>query len=387
MEAEAETLLMEAIEERVDNPQTDDTVLPNIPTENVDAFEAQPVEPLSGSAEQRFQEVTDDVRKSNAGTKSKLAGLAHAMRLLHVDTAGQLNATDEQQQHLQTDPPSLTNEPVEQEIPSSDADKFLTNANLLFRRNSVSQRKEEPASNTSPDHDSTSNTNLDVEYGSASMRSTTSQGKHSPGHRVKRAVTGTKEGIKREAHVIHDFLEPRKGSIFSYCKWMMLVFILPLTLLAIILFYGTSNPPLRDTEATVSWLLLFLVRNLITMSLAKALEIFVIYYLGLRKRFLSRVFGPVFALIIVQSRGFPCVLFFYGFISLFLLCGRADYQKWWLFYQEAIHLCNANNPAGTISESRIYLGVLGCCMIYGVAVTLKRHWLGLELGRRTYRKY
>lgn len=378
MEAEAETLLMEAIEEREENPQTDDTVFPNIPTASVDAFEAQPVEPLSGSAEQRFQEVTDDVRESNAETKGKLAGLAHAMRLLHEDTAGQLNATDEQQQHLQTDQPS---EPVAAEIPSSDADKFVNNANLLFRRNTASQRKEEPASNTSPTNDSTSSMNMDVEHG------VPGSSHHSPRDRIKDAVTGTGGRIKREALNMNEFFEPRKATIFSYCKWMMLIFILPLTLIAIILFYAAGNPMLRDTDASVSWLMLFLVRNLITMSLAKALEIYIIYYLGLRKRLLSRVFGPVTALVVVQSRGYPCVLFFYGLISMFLLSGYSDFVKWWLFYQNAIHLCNANNPAGKISVSRIYVGVIGCCMLFGAAVTLKRHWLGLKLGQRAYRKY
>lgn len=73
-------------------------------------------------------------------------------------------------------------------------------------------------------------------------------------------------------------------------------------------------------------------------------------------------------------------------ISLLMLAGHYKFTHHWLFYQEAIDLCNANNPAGGISASTIYVSVVFCAMIFGAAVTLKRHWLGMKLGKIAYRK-
>ena len=96
----------------------------------------------------------------------------------------------------------------------------------------------------------------------------------------------------------------------------MLVFIIPLALIAILLFYELGNPMLRDTGASVSWLCLFILRNFIMFSMAKGVEIYTISYLCLRRNVSGRLFGPNFALLVVQSRGYPAVLLAYGFISL-----------------------------------------------------------------------
>ena len=193
--------------------------------------------------------------------------------------------------------------------------------------------------------------------------------------------------MKNEVCYFNDFMEPRKTSVFAFVKWELLVLILPLTVIATILFYVANNPELRDTEASVSWLCLFLVRNIITMTMAKGTEVYIIDYLSLRKRFTVRIFGPVFALLVVQSRGYPAIFFFWGLYSLLLLCGYYPFVKHWLFYQKAIQMCNANNPAGKISESRIYVDVLGCALLFGAAVSIKRLWLGLKLGERAYCKF
>lgn len=284
IEAEAETLLLRALEEREERPEMENAVLPHVP----DAFEAEPVEPpLSGSGELRFQAAADQVRSSQTGTKGKLVGLTQAMRLLHEDTAG--TQTVEQPEHLPVDS-ALLAEPVEQEVPSSDTDTFLNNANLLFRRTSKEADCKEAVMNSLSATDSGAfpSTPGDVEHG-ASSPSEDSHGKHSSKSCIKQMVAETEHGLKDEIRVLRDFLEPRKASIFTYSKWMMLAFILPLTIIAIILFYGVGNPYLRDTGASISWLMLFLVRNLITFSLGKATEVFVIDFLSLRIRFTVKV--------------------------------------------------------------------------------------------------
>ena len=323
------------------------------------------------------------MRSSKTDTKGKLAGLTHAMRLLHGSSAPKKNDDSHDVQQVI----SSFIEPVEQEIPMSDADVFFQNAQALFRRSrSDSKQKEEQEG--SPSNDSNvmvPSSSDDVEHGVVSP-STSNESKHNRRGQIKHAVADTGHGIKTEMGLLRDFLEPRKASMFTYTKWMMIVFIIPLAIIAVILFYGTGNPMLRDTEASVSWLCLFILRNLIVFSMAKGIEVFTINYLCLRTKLTGKLFGPNFALLIVQSKGYPAILTAYGFISMIMLSGYNDFVKHWLFYQDAIKVFNASNPAGSVSESRIYVGVLGCCILCGCAVTVKRHLLGLRLGKRAYRK-
>jgi len=285
METEAETLLLQALEEqREESPQTESAVLPHVPDESLDALQTLPVE-LSDSEVLRFQAAADQVRSSKTGTKGKLAGLTQAMRLLHEDTAA--NLTAEQSQQLQVDSSFI--EPVEQEIPSSDTDTFLNNANALFRRTTDATKRDEEVTTSlsSSNNDPSPSSDSDVEHGTTSPSEKVRR-KHRRRSRIKRKVTETGHGIRSEICVMHDFLEPRKGSIFTYCKWMMLGFILPLFFIALVLFYA-GNPWLRDTGASVSWLCLFILRNLITFSLAKGLEVYTIGYLCLRKKVIVKV--------------------------------------------------------------------------------------------------
>lgn len=48
---------------------------------------------------------------------------------------------------------------------------------------------------------------------------------------------------------------------------------------------------------------------------------------------------------------------------------------------------NANNPAGTVTESVLWISILGCALLLGSAVSLKRLYLGLQLGKRAYNSY
>ena len=128
MEAEAETLLIQALEEREKRPQMQDAVLQHVTDEGLNAFEVEPVDEVSSSGKQRFQSAADQVRSSNTVTKGKLVGLAHAMRLLHEETI--VNLMTDPSDDAQLDSNLL--EPAEQKIPSSDTDTFLQNANALF---------------------------------------------------------------------------------------------------------------------------------------------------------------------------------------------------------------------------------------------------------------
>jgi hypothetical protein len=106
---------------------------------------------------------------------------------------------------------------------------------------------------------------------------------------AKHAIKGAKDGVTTELTTWQDFVEPKRSNAWKYAKWLITVLILPLLIIATILFYGAGNPMVRDTGASVSWVCLFILRNLITFSLAKFTEVVVIDYLSLRRRFAVKV--------------------------------------------------------------------------------------------------
>ena len=61
-----------------------------------------------------------------------------------------------------------------------------------------------------------------------------------------------------------------------------------------------------------SWFILFLVRQVITGTLAQCTQVFLIDFLSLQLRLTVRLFGTIFTLLLVQSKGWPCLVFFWG---------------------------------------------------------------------------
>ena len=261
-----------------------DDILPNVPNEGMAAFEAEPVEPFpeeDDGEEQQFHEAADEVRSSNTSTKLKLTGLAKSMRLLHKDqSANTLNADKKDED---------TQDPEEQDIRANDSNTFLNNANILFRRSSAAKQKV-----TSPNEEeqaSSSGENHDVEEGRSNrlLNRGTDSKRNSPTYRTKIAMVDARHGVRAEFAAWHDFVQPKKTTAWKYTKWATCVLILPLLILAAILFYAANNPMVRNSGFSISWLCLFIVRNVITFSLAKFTELVTIDYLSLRRRFTVNV--------------------------------------------------------------------------------------------------
>jgi hypothetical protein len=204
MEAEAETLLLQALEERENKPELADTILPNVPNEGMAAFEAEPVEPLPDAdhgEEQQFHEVADEIRSSSNSTKKKLVGLTNAMRLLQKDrTADTLNV-DEKVGDIQN--------PEKQDIQArDDSNSFLNHANILFRRSSATQGKKETSSNEEVQETSSRENDLEEgESNTASNSNSQTKGKKkNPTLRAKDAMKEARIGITAELTTWHDFV-------------------------------------------------------------------------------------------------------------------------------------------------------------------------------------
>lgn len=188
------------------------------------------------------------------------------------------------------------------------------------------------------------------------------------------------------------FFQPRKEHVWSYVKLVLLYVIIPLTGIAAILFYAANNPPTGKSQdsssgdkASASWWLLFVVRQVITFSLALLMQLLIIDYLALGTQIVLRLIGPILTLLIVQSKGYPFVLFWWSIFDFAMLYG-GDFARHWLYWQDAIDLCNASNPSGHVVDSVWNMRVLTIAISVSAAVAVKRFLVGLYMARQTYGK-
>lgn len=228
-----------------------------------------------------------------------------------------------------------------------------------------------------------------------------------------------KDQLVFDYHEFKSWIGLKMGGVTGYIKFVLLFLILPCTSVAALLFYVFDNPPCGTQEdclqeqyqefilgknstapfaeffgsnrydgASVSWWLIFLgVRQAITFALARMTEAFVIDFLSLGTQLTRRFLGPVLALFIVQSKGWPVRLIFWGAYNFALLYGDRRFARHWLYWQDVIALFNRANPAGNVTHSKNYLKILALAMGVGAVVAVKRFYMGLTLGKSTYVRY
>jgi hypothetical protein len=238
------------------------------------------------------------------------------------------------------------------------------------------------------------------------------------------------EDFKSDFQDFEEWLKFRKGNALRFVKNVLFFIIFPATGIAAILFYLADNPPCgsqeeciaeqhpvdvktpmpvanntdpgdsglgsignffrvdRSNQASASFWILFIgVRQVITFSLAKMSQAVVIDFFALRTRLFVKVLGPYATLWTVQSRGWPFLLTWWVLYDFFLLFGNNKFARHWLFWQDTIGLFNFENPAGGVLNNKAYQTVLILAASIGVAITAKRFWVGLFLGRQTFDRY
>jgi hypothetical protein len=173
---------------------------------------------------------------------------------------------------------------------------------------------------------------------------------------------------------------------------------LPAGVIAAILFYLCDNP-LTETGkgksetdpqdgASISWWLIFMcVRQVLTFCLALGLQEFIIDFLSLGTRLMLRLAGPVITLLVVSSKGWPFVVFWWAVLDFAMLHGDGAFAKHWFFWQDAIDMLNSNNPSGDIVNNEWYTVVLKIGIFVSLAVAIKRFIVGLYLGKQTFCKF
>ena len=334
--------------------------------------------------------------------------------------------------------PSIDEAIIPQAVPGS-AGAFQQNAGLLYRRNKAPTPA--PAIITKvPSSDTTSSDDGDYIVETSRMPSERSQGNRSSSSKKDDDLSRISEGdadeelgvsspsdnkapellkkkLKKEYgykitlfREFSDFFSPQRHSLVKFIKYFILCAVIPLVGVAAILFYLGGNPPVGILEnggkpvngtlintdgdpvnpktASISWWLLFILRQLVLGSLAKATEFFFIDFLSIRSQFSVKLIGPWLTLFIMQSRGWPFLISAWGIYDLCLLSGaNPKFSSHWMFYQDFIELFSPVNPSGNVMDNDWYFRVVIIAIVLGLVVTIKRFWLGLYLGRQTYVQY
>ena len=436
-ESEAERNILRAVEEAQAEEHrrrasSVTNILPHLPDEGIGIFEASPQVPPSSSNDEE-QTMASNVTKGHRRLVSNFSqrGLrerTHAPRdrnqsleftLLDLTTAmREMNESEA----LQNPAQEHQGEEHEQEVPTSSADALIHNANIVFRKHLVDDAASVPSETPespdrvgpiprqasrwnlfggdSPGHpkktdqgdltdvpegseDTSSEGDKDNEPDIEQGMSSPSSPRHKKFKFGKSVLKRAGYGAKYDLEAFSDFLRPKKASIHLYCKTVLLYVFLPAVAVSAILYYGTGNPILRKTGASISWLILFLIRQIVCFTLAKASELFLIDFLSLQTRYMVQILGPVMTLVLVQSKGFPFIVVSWGILSLLLLSGSHAFANHWLYWQDLIGMCEESNPSGGIPDSDVNYRVLCSLIAIGVAVTAKRVWLGLYFGKRT----
>ncbi|CAJ1957656.1 unnamed protein product [Cylindrotheca closterium] len=192
------------------------------------------------------------------------------------------------------------------------------------------------------------------------------------------------EKVKNDMGAWKSLFRPEKATIKKYAR-LMLYIALPLVGVAGLLYYFVDNPMTSGSEGpSVSWVLLFVVRLWVTLTLALAIQALVIDLLCVQTRIIPRLVGPLFTLWIIQSRGWPFVLSTWSILNFLMLYGKGAFAAHWLFWQDTISIFNETNPAGNVVNGDLYRVILTMCAIVPVAVSVKRLAVGLFLGRQSF---
>ncbi len=193
------------------------------------------------------------------------------------------------------------------------------------------------------------------------------------------------EKIKKEWDVFSSFMAPRKATMFTYARYILMYLWGPALAAAACLFHFFENPSSSSGNASISWWIIFIcMRQVGIILLSKSVEAVVVDFLAIQTRAILRSCGPVITLLFVQSKGWPFLLSCWGILNFLLVTGASEFNKHWLFWQDVWGLFNEDNPSGGVTDALWFKRICAIASALGVAVATKRVVVGIYLGRQTF---
>jgi hypothetical protein len=202
--------------------------------------------------------------------------------------------------------------------------------------------------------------------------------------------------IKKELVLFNNFFQLKRKDAWVYVKNALFLLIIPSTITAAILYYAVSNPPSGYSSeekidskgpSTSWWLLFFGVRQVVTLMLAIGTQALVIDFLALNTKIMIRTVGPIISLLIVQSKGWPFILFCWSIYDFGMLQGSGPFAAHWLYFQSNVGLFNENNPSGHVVDNYWNRALLGVIAGVSALTAVKRFMVGLFQGRQLFTQY
>jgi hypothetical protein len=163
---------------------------------------------------------------------------------------------------------------------------------------------------------------------------------------------------------------------------------IPLFIVAWILYYYVGNPELDflPGSATVSWWLDFFGRQLLTLELARVSQWIIVDILTLKTKATIELCGSLVTLLLIQSKGWPFLATSWACIDLCILHGDNKFPVHWLYWTD-IAIYSEANSGSYIINAELYLRVLLCLVLAGVATSVKRTIVAVNFGRKMFGAY
>jgi len=197
--------------------------------------------------------------------------------------------------------------------------------------------------------------------------------------------------MKKKWKKLSECLNPLR-ILKNFFVWFIrssLMYAIPMFVTAWILFYYCGNPSPPEFfpgSATLSWWFNFVGRQLLIFELARLTQFFMIDFLVLSTRFVSRGLGPWVTIFCIQSKGWPFIIGSWGLWALLLLQGNSKFDYHWLYFT-GIEIYSVGNSGSYIISSENYLRILLAMVIAGVLTTLKNTLITLYFGKRMFEAY
>ena len=149
---------------------------------------------------------------------------------------------------------------------------------------------------------------------------------------------------------------------------------------------GAIVAEVTEQYPSYSWWVLFLgVRQVVTFGLAKGVGFLICQSAIMFPSF--ALCSPMMRVFILQAKGWPMHLFWWAILDLAMLYGGSQFADHWLFWQDAIGLFNAENPAGEVTSNPQYRGILIFSICFALAAAIKRFWVGMRFAKSSYYRY
>jgi hypothetical protein len=199
--------------------------------------------------------------------------------------------------------------------------------------------------------------------------------------------------IKKDWDKFGEFLRPRKTTISQYARFILFYIWGPALGVAAILFHLFDNAPTGkgedadNSQASASWWIIFVcIREVFIVCMAKVMQLLLIDYFALNTQASLRLCGPLVTLLLVQSKGWPFMVLFWGLLNFALVTGTYPFSSHWLYWQDWWGLFNADNPSGAVTASHQFYVLCAVAVGVGISVSLKRLLVSVLLGRQTFCK-